>query len=395
MKRKKILAISYLFPNPVQMNHGIFVFNRLKAMSKYADIVVINPLPIFPPLKNTQRYKLLERVPEQFEMEGLKVYYPKFLSIPKFFKQIEINSYYNSVKKVIEQESLEFDVIDLHWTFPDLPTGYRLSQRYNVPFNITLRGMEAFHIQDGGVRQQVVAKYLQHADKVISLSEEMAEAADEIANTSARTTVIRNGVNSEKFYYLPKEQCRDKLGLNQEDFIVLGVGALVYRKGFDLVIQALANIKKSNNLGRIKFLVVGAKGAEGDYQKELNALVAQHDLNETVQFVGAVDNADLIYWYNSVDVFCLSSRGEGSPNVLTEAIACGTPAISTDVGSAPEIMASEENLGNVIPSEDVAALVQSILAAREQSVDREQNAKTFGKYNWDWCAQKVMQVVDS
>lgn len=395
MKRKKILAISYLFPNPEQMNHGIFVFNRLKAMSQYADIVVINPLPIFPPLKSTERYKTLAKVPEHYDMDGIKVYYPKFLSIPKVLKNIEVGSYFKAVMRVIEQQGLEFDLIDLHWTFPDLPTGYRLSKKYKVPFNLTLRGMEAFHIHDGGSRQKIVAKYIKHANKIISLSQEMADTADSIANTANRTTVIRNGVNSDKFYYLPKSECREKLGLDENDFIILGVGALVYRKGFDVVIKALAKFKQSNSIGNIKFVVVGAKGAEGDYQQELNDLVMKNELQSHVQFAGAVPNSDLIYWYNAVDVFCLSSRGEGSPNVLTEALACGTPAISTAVGSAPEIMESEDNLGIVIPSQDEDALAHAIKSMSTQTFERKLNASHFGKYTWDWCAQRVMQVINS
>ena len=395
MKRKKILAVSYLFPNPQQMNHGIFVFNRLKAMSKYADIVVINPLAIFPPLKNTERYKVTADIPEKVDIDGLTVFYPKFLSIPKIFKGIEVGSYYKAVKRVIEQERLEFDLVDLHWTFPDLPTGFRLGKEFGVPFNITLRGMEAFHIQDGGVRKRLVEKYLKHANQVISLSQEMADTAEKIASTGNRTTVIRNGVNSEKFYYVPKEDCRQRLALDANEFIILGVGALVHRKGFDLVLEALAKLKAIQPENNVRFIVVGAKGAEGNFQQGLNEIVKRNALEQHVTFAGAVPNSDLIYWYNAADVFCLSSRGEGSPNVLTEALACGTPSISTAVGSAPEIMTSEENLGEVIPSQDVTSLVQAIENMISRNFDRQHNANQIGKYNWDWCAQKVMGVINS
>jgi teichuronic acid biosynthesis glycosyltransferase TuaC len=389
-KKIKILAVSYLFPNRNQPNHGVFVLNRLKAMSKYAVITVVNPIPDSPLHRFIDKFSVLKKIPDKEELGGLTVYHPRFLSIPGYFKSIEIYTYKRAVEKVIKQIDSDFDLVDLHWTFPDLPTGYYLSQKYNVPFNITLRGMEAFHFQDQDIRQKTVAKYLRKADQVISLSEEMALAADKIAQTAKRTTVIRNGVDTDKFYYLDKNVCREKLGLDQAQQIILGVGALIQRKGFDLVIEALAVLTRQPQFSNLVFYILGAQGAEGDYRAELKNYVTEHGLEKHVVFQGAVLNQDLITWYNAVDVFCLSSRGEGSPNVLTEALACGTPAIASKVGSVPEIMASEPNLGVVFENENVDAIVDALDQVLSIEFDRKQSAQRFSKYTWDWCAKRVL-----
>jgi len=389
--RLKILAISYLFPNCNQPNHGIFVLNRLKAMSKYADITVINPIADSPLHKKISKFSHLESIPELENIGGINVYHPRYFSIPGHLKSIEVLTYRRAVQKVLNEIGYDFDLIDLHWTFPDLPCGNWLSNKINKPFNVTLRGMEAFHLQDSGLRKHIVAHYLKKAHKVISLSEEMARKADELSNTAAKTVVIRNGVDTDKFYYLDQSECRDELSLSQKEKIVLSVGALIHRKGFDLVIKSLKAVIATPELESTKFYILGAQGPEGDYRKELNQFIAQHKLQNSVVFVGAVENSQLITWYNAADVFCLSSRGEGSPNVLTESLACGTPAVATNVGSLPEIMASEEALGYCVENENQQMITTKLIQLLQQPHDRKQQAANFNKYTWDWCAGEVLK----
>jgi teichuronic acid biosynthesis glycosyltransferase TuaC len=391
MNNKKILVVSFLFPNVNQPNHGIFVLNRLNAMSKYADITVINPIADSLLHRKINKFNHLQSIPEVEVINGINVYHPRFFSIPGHVKSLEVFTYRRAVQKVLDVIGYDFDLIDLHWTFPDLPCGYWLSKKMNKPFNITLRGMEAFHLQDTGLRKYIVKHYLEKANHVISLSEEMACKANELANTYARTTVIRNGVDTSKFYYLEKNECRQKLSLHMNEKILLGVGALIHRKGFDLVIKGLEQLIKMQGLENTKFYILGAPGPEGDYRKELNLFIEQHKLQKHVVFVGAVANSELITWYNAADVFCLSSRGEGSPNVLTEALACGVPAVATNVGSVPEIMASEEALGYCVENENQQMITTKLIELLQITHNRKEQAANFNKYTWDWCAKEVMK----
>jgi teichuronic acid biosynthesis glycosyltransferase TuaC len=389
----KILAISYLFPNSQQPNHGIFVLNRLKAMSQYADITVINPVADSPVHKHIDKFKGLQDIPLEEELHGVHVYHPRFFSIPGHLKSLEVISYRRAVWSVVKSLPVDFDLIDLHWTFPDLPTGAWLSNKFDVPFNVTLRGMEAFHQQDSGLRKYIVSHCLKKVDKVISLSEEMANKANELAGTASKTVVIRNGVDTDKFYYLDQTQCRKKLNLSLNEKIILGVGALIHRKGFDLVIKGLEELLSVQGLENTKFYILGSQGSEGDYRRELKQFIEYHNLENSVILVGQVANSELITWYNAADVFCLSSRGEGSPNVLTEALACGTPAVATNVGSVPEIMASETDLGFCVENENQEEITNKLIQVLQRSYDNKRQAANFSKYTWDWCALKVMNVI--
>lgn len=389
-RRKKILAISYLFPNTQRPNHGIFVFNRLNAMSKYADIIVINPIPWSPIHRYLNKFRHLQYVPHITKRGSLVIHHPRYFSIPGYFKELEIYSYKNAVEKIVKNLGANFDLIDLHWTFPDLPTGDYLSRKLNIPYRLTLRGMEAFHLQDNDIRQRVVAEYLKRVDQIISLSDEMAKAADRITKTQLNTVVVRNGVDVDTFFYKDSVSCRKELNLPENQKIILGVGALIYRKGFDIVIKALELIRSHSELTNTHFYILGSEGAEGDYRKQLRQITENLNLQSHVHFVGAVPNEKLVDWYNAADVFCLSSRGEGSPNVLTEALATGCPAVATNVGSAPEIMKSESGLGEIVNRDDIQDIYIALTRVLSQKHDRKKSASSFSKYSWDWCARQVI-----
>jgi teichuronic acid biosynthesis glycosyltransferase TuaC len=81
MNNKKILVVSFLFPNVNQPNHGIFVLNRLNAMSKYADITVINPIADSLLHRKINKFNHLQSIPEVEVINGVNVYHPRFFYI--------------------------------------------------------------------------------------------------------------------------------------------------------------------------------------------------------------------------------------------------------------------------------------------------------------------------
>lgn len=393
-RKIKILAISFLFPNRVMPEFGIFVLNRLKALQAYADVTVINPIPWSPIHEKIERYQKLKDIPVEDSMGGLRVYHPRFLSIPKYFKSVEAISYSVAVAPIAKKIYLVqgFDIVDLHWTYPDLPAGARIARKYGKPLSVTLRGKEAFYYQEADMRQRIVGHYLPLADKVIALSEELKTMYGQATGCLERADVIRNGVDKDKFYYMPQNRCREELGLNPDEKIIVSVGSLIIGKGFDLIINVLPEIVDRPEFANIRLYIIGEEGRAGYYRAELLRLVEQKSMQDHVIFQGLVDNGELIKWYNAADMFCLASRSEGSPNVLTEALACGCPSLATDVGSVREIIESEPEIGVCVPSEDEGALRSGLEMVLEKAYSRAENAAAFSKYDWDWCARRVYEA---
>jgi glycosyltransferase involved in cell wall biosynthesis len=142
---------------------------------------------------------------------------------------------------------------------------------------------------------------------------------------------------------------------------LIAVGRLGREKGFDLLLQAFANLKDAYPEWTLTIL------GEGALRKELEALGKQLGLSNRLHFLGQVKNP---YDYlQQADIFILPSRFEGFPNALCEAMACGLPVIATDCPSGPSEIVRHGIDGILVPNEDVNAL--TIALERLMSDDRE------------------------
>jgi len=402
----KILSISSLFPTPLMKNHGVFVENRLLAMAETDnDISVINPIPSSPIHKLMRKYEKQQKSPiNENNKSFIAIYRPRFFSIPGFIKHTEHYFLLSKVRDFVKGKT--FDAIDVHWTYPDAVVAEIIAKELGIPYFVTLRGTEAFYPEDKS-RSKLITKALSNANGLISLSESLqSNALSLIGENPPKSVVIRNGVDTIKFSYIEKGIARTLLGLNNKDLILLGVGGLIQRKGFHHVIDALGQIGKQFPDRNIKYYILGEAGLEGDFSKELGMMadvVNSRNDNVNVVLGGAIKNNELYRWYNAADLFCLSSYDEGSPNVLTEALSCGCPAVTNDVGSASEILNSEPNMGSVISipiGDRVGTQIhefwsQAITIELKKEHERELQAKAMSKYTWGWCAKKAIDFISN
>jgi glycosyltransferase involved in cell wall biosynthesis len=155
---------------------------------------------------------------------------------------------------------------------------------------------------------------------------------------ASHVTVIPNGIDTTKFFPVAKAVARTQLGL-AGDKILLSVGHLTPVKGFELLIRAFKRLLEQVPHGSGLSLVIIGDGA---LRHRLETLVSSLGLQEHVRLVGAVPHERLYLWYSAADLFCLASSREGWPNVLLEALACGTPVVATPVGGIPEILCADE-----------------------------------------------------
>lgn len=153
-----------------------------------------------------------------------------------------------------------------------------------------------------------------------------------------------------------QQQARESIehpwfGKNQPP-VVLGVGRLTAQKDFATLVRAfsLASRKKD-----FRLVILG----EGEQRNELETLVRDLDLQEKVLLPGFVRNP--FAWMAHADLFVLSSAWEGFGNVLVEAMACGTPVVSTDCPSGPAEILENGKWGRLVPVGDENAMAEAIL----------------------------------
>ncbi len=253
---------------------------------------------------------------------------------------------------------------------------------------ITLRGREALFSHGRWLYKKIIVPLISRSDVAISLSQEMVDICVTDRVLPEKFRVIRNGVNTITFRYLEKTACREKLGLPQGERIVLSVGSLIHGKGFDRIIKAFPEVLREHPDASL--YIAGSEGPAGADKRALTELVLRYSLEGKINFVGELKNHDLVLWYNAADVFCLASRGEGSPNVLSEALTCGCPSIATDVGSVSEIL-NNDSLGTVVSNDD-ESILPGLMSVLSGKYDRKWISSLMKQYDWDWCARQVIQV---
>jgi len=141
----------------------------------------------------------------------------------------------------------------------------------------------------------------------------------------------------------------------------LGVGRLVPKKGFDVLVDACAVLRRAG-------LAVDATiaGQEGSHAAEVRRRIAFHGLSDAVHLAGPLAQTALLREYRRATVFCLPCRvaedgdRDGIPNVLVEAMACGLPVVTTPVSGIPELVADGET-GLIVPPDDPEALAAAVM----------------------------------
>jgi glycosyltransferase involved in cell wall biosynthesis len=263
--------------------------------------------------------------------------------------------------------------------------GYVLSRLFRKPFLVTVRGLEALYLGERGGRKSILDKLLTKADAVITLSSELSAVVQDIGVKRERVRVVLNGVDSDIFRSVNRADVRKKLGLSPDRKIIISIGSLIERKGHHEIIKILPELNKRFDL---EFYIIGDVGPEGDFSRVISKMIKNLDLSN-VHLVNRVNHAELVDWYNIADLFCLATGGEGCPNVVMEALACGTPVVVTNVGAVPDLVVNGTN-GYIV--QNLNQLSSRIADALVMDWDREEIAHNAQSRTWDACAEDVIGI---
>lgn len=207
------------------------------------------------------------------------------------------------------------------------------------------------------LKQKTLQISYKNADVVIAQTEEMAEELTAIGIPSQKIVVVHNMIYKERIDSLVKEASPYR---NSDTIKFVGVGRVAYEKGFDLLIEAFARVLKTKPQSEL--FIVGNTGYQGGnvYEKLLQQ-INEYGISDKVHFTGYTENP---YKYiKNADVFVLSSRNEGLPNVLIEAQYLGVPAAAFKCIPIIERIVANSVNGFLADKENVESLSKAMLAA--------------------------------
>jgi len=234
-----------------------------------------------------------------------------------------------------------------------------------------------------------------YSDRIIAVSEAVKNFYVENANIPAdKFEVIYNGVDLDFWQnnILSQEtiaEKKTKLGLSQDDKVIVNIGRLHPQKGHEYLFRAVRKIIP--RMKNLKFLIVG----DGSMKDSLELLSERLGIKKYVIFTGKRDDIKDILCFSDISV--LSSIREGFSNVILESMACGKPVIATDVGGNNEIIIDGEN-GFIVPSRDEDTLADKILAlaSSEELTERMGLAarETVKKFSLKRMVDKTEQLYE-
>lgn len=384
MVEPRILVYSSLFPSAAAPAAGTFIRERAFRVGKRLPIVVVAPQPWSPfdGLVRLVRKTFRPRAAAFEVMDGVQVYRPRYFSLPGVFKSMDGWLMAQGSKRVVQrlQRGFRFNVIDAHFLYPDGYAATLLGRSMALPVTITLRGSKDEWLI-GTNREPMLRRALRSASGLFAVSEALKrDLAVKLGEAPDRILVVGNGVDLDKFHPVDRVEARRRLRLAPNEKVIISVGGLVERKGFHRVIPLIRGLR--GRFPTLVYLVVGGGTSQGDMLGQLKALARREGVEDAVRFCGPQLPADLRWFYGAADVFALATAHEGWANVFLEAMACGLPVVTTQVGGNAQVV-SLPVLGEVVEYWNPNAFSAALARALERDWDRAAIISYASANTWD------------
>jgi len=238
---------------------------------------------------------------------------------------------------------------------------------------------------------QYSVKGIRKADHIVTVSDYTAKDAMRLLHIPAsHLTTVPNGFDAEftRFSAEQVQSIREYYHLSPDCFCLLHVGSNQPRKNVFTVLKVLAALCAQGL--PVQFLKAG-----GDFNQEQRDFIAAHNLTSVVRYLGKPDTATLAQLYNAADVLLSPSLYEGFGITFLEAMACGTPVITSNVTSLPEVVG---DAGILVNPTDVDAMVQAVQRLMQETSYRklliERGLSRVQAFSWERTAEQVAQIYE-
>ncbi len=372
----RILVVTSQFPVAGEPNRGRPVLQTVRALSRLAQVQVLNPVAMYPRWAQPRSY-LARGGDPAIAVEGCDVRFPTYPALPALTRPFNGHMCARALHAPLR--AFAPDVVLSYWLYPDAFGAMRAARRAGIPLVAGARGSD-LRVRDA-VSRALTRPVVRAARRLLVVSEDLGRVAvDRYGAEPARIRAIPNGCDASIFHPRSRTEARAALGIDPDARLVVYVGRLVPEKGLRELLDACAVLVREDP--RLQLALVGEGPMRGEIDARLAALPALR-----IRLPGAQGPTDVARWMAAADVVTLPSYSEGHPNVLVEALACGRPVVATPVGGIPEVV--DADCGVLVPARDAAALAEGLRAALARRWDEAALSRRFSR-SWEQVAAETL-----
>lgn len=382
----RLVVVTNLFPNPMEPQYSTFNEQQIVALGARVPVSVVCPVGWVRKL-NFLRKGRASRLRQCREWRGIPVRYPTYFYVPRILGWTRGVSMAFSITRAFARarSTMSANAVLATWAFPDGFAALLLGRLTRLPVIIKVHGSDVEALQVPGLQRRIALWALRQAEGVVSVSKYLKDALMRQGVLEGKIHVIYNGIDREKFRVLDRDTARAKLGLDPKRRLVLFVGSLKHDKGVRELIHPM--VMETCRRGDA---VIGIAGS-GPLRGEIEQQIASRRLQDRVLLLGSIPPVSVAQWMNAADCLCLPSHHEGLPNVIMEALACGTPVVATRVGGVPEIL--DDRSGRLVEPQLPGPLAEAISQVLRCQWDREEIARLCPAGGWSENATALEHAI--
>lgn len=391
--RPRVLIVSRNYPNAATPTLGLWVRSQTWALHAHCEVMVVSPVPYWPNLPGPPKFRRFRQVPaartEQTPSGGIQVLHPRYVTGPGYTTFAADACAIECAIARVRAAIRRFDpqLIHAHFAYPDGVVAARLGRVLGLPVVITEHNFWRPQMTGRSVVALQAIRAIDNATRLVCVSSAVRRTVESVAHRGSKATIVPIGVDPNIFF--PRVSTPPLSG----EVRLLFVGWLRPVKGMETLLRAMSLLRA--RYPKLKLDVIGGDlfGDHASVAASLAAAARRHGVEDLVAFMGPQAPESVASAMRKAHLLVVASERESCGAVLLEALASGTPVVSTRCGG-PEAFVTRERgeLVAVGDAETFSNACDAVLKRSSEFDSRKLHLSIIQEYSWDRLASQYVAI---